>query len=353
MRILTGQLLGNLLLFFGQFASLISQVPHRLVKLRRRLIAKLFLELIELPFSSGAFRNCLGHPPFIHSAGCSLHVAARFLHLLLHLLLRLFLGIRRLLHSFGKFVSIAQHFPLFIPQALQLTFNLFAFCVRFCRSKFTFQLLQTLVHHLLSLSQFFQAIQYLQLFFLLFRLLLVFLLLRWLLLRLIAIAFVIQFQLLQLLLRSRVLLSLLLLLLPLLLLLLLLSHLKFGSPHPQQRLGDFLFQWQSLCQLLAGRFGSGLCQRVRRRCHFAHGLISEGRYLRLLRSLIQRLLQNLNGLSLRLSHCFDILRQRARRLRQLTQQIPGCRDNLFLQLKRGVHLAALLTLLTLTGLLAL
>ncbi|MFM7864849.1 MAG: hypothetical protein ACKPHU_11595, partial [Planctomycetaceae bacterium] len=129
-------MLRQLLLFFGQFPGLIAQIPHRLVKLRRRLIAKLFLQFIELPFSPGSFSNCIGHSPFIHGAGGPLHIAACFLHLLLHLLPGLFLSIRRLLHSLGKFVGITQHFPLFIAQAFQLALNFFPFCVRLCCSEF-------------------------------------------------------------------------------------------------------------------------------------------------------------------------------------------------------------------------
>ena len=309
-------------MLFRQFPRLIPQITYRFVEARRRLIAEFFFQFIKLTFGPGTFGNRLSQPAFVHGTGRPLHIAACFLHLLLHLLLRLFLCFRRLLHAFRKFISVTQHLPLFITQPFELTFNFFALSFRLCRSELTFELFQAFVHHLLSLSQFFQPIEHLQLLSLLLSLLLIVLLLSWLLLRLVAVAFVIQFQLLQLLLRRGILLALLLLLS--LLLLLLLSDLKFSGAHAQQCLSDFLFQRECLRQLLAGCIGRSFCQLFCCSGHFPDSLFGQCRNLRLLRSLRQRLLQHFNRLSLRLCHGLNILLQRPCRLqqRQLPLQIP-------------------------------
>jgi hypothetical protein len=171
------------------------------------------------------------------------------------------------LHAFVEFVDIAEHFALFVAKSFEFSFEFFAFLISACGAEFGFELFESFVDHLLSACEFFEAIEYLELFALLT---VGFLLLLCLAFGFVAIAIVIQFELLELLLGGAVTAPA-----AATLLLLLLTDLKFGGAHFEECLEGALFCGEGRtwfdCGIISSRFDqfsgglhlclSAFCQR--------------------------------------------------------------------------------------------
>ena len=82
-------LLGELVLFFVEFAGLLSEIADGFIEAGGGGVAEVFAEFVELAFCAGAFCDGFGEFSFVHCAGGFLDVVASFLHLLLDLLLGL------------------------------------------------------------------------------------------------------------------------------------------------------------------------------------------------------------------------------------------------------------------------
>ena len=101
------------------------------------------------------------------------------------------------MHAFVEFVDVAEHIALFVAQPFEFSFEFFALLIGSGGAEFGFELFETFVDGLLASSEFFEAIEDLELFALLGAGFLLFLGLSF---GFVAVAVIIEFELLELLL---------------------------------------------------------------------------------------------------------------------------------------------------------